>query len=247
MKKLLAIAVVAAAAAIAPTTALAGTFSGVVVGKAPGSLAVASKSGAVKTVFTRASPRIGSQVAVNGSAVRVVAFARRVRIHAVIVRRSGATTFLAGGHSLFAVRTGRTLASVVDTSHPGTGAVVNTTAQITPTGQLNAIATTVVGQQSKIEVEAKVLAVSAGAITLSVNGQAFTIPLPAGIQLPASLVGQTIKLELNLANAQPQANEDNDDQNDDNNDQNDNNDDNGNNGNGGGNGQGGGGGGDDGD
>lgn len=229
MKKLALIAAVAGAAAIFPTAAFA-SFSGVVVGKSPGALAIASKSGAIQTVQTRAHPRVGARVRVSGTAVRVIGRAHSVRINAVIVRRVGGTTFLAGGHSLFAMHNGRRLASVVDNNQPTTGAVINTTATVTPSGQLNAGQTTVVGQMTTITVQAPVTAVAPGSITVTVNGAPFTIALPAGIQLPASLVGQSVTLTLNLSGGQPTATED--DEQGDNNDQNDNNDDQGNNGNG---------------
>ena len=224
MKKFVLVAAVATAAAFPTTAPAARTFSGVVVGKSPGALAVAAPSGAITTVATHAHARIGARVRVNGSSVRVIGRAHRVRIHAVIVRSAGSTTFLAGGRSLFAVHTGRNLSSVVDRS-PGTGAVVNTTATVTPNGQLNAGPTQVVGQLPSIQVQAVVTAVAAGSITLSVNGQPLTITLPAGIQLPATLVGQSVTLKLNLAAGQPVAEDedqaDNDDQGDDNDDQGD--------------------------
>jgi hypothetical protein len=222
MKKLALFAAVAGAAAIFPAAAFA-SFTGVVVGKSPGALAIASKSGAIQTVHTRANARVGAWVRVNGSAVRVIGRALSVRIHAVVIRRAGSTTFLAGGHSLLAVHSGRRLASAFDNTQPTTGAVVNTTTQITPSGQLNAGSMTVVGTTSTIQVQALVTAVAAGSITVSVNGTPFTIALPAGIQLPASLVGQSVTLSLNLAGTQPTATED--DQQGDNNDQNDDNDD----------------------
>jgi hypothetical protein len=168
--------------------------------------------------------RIGERVRISSSTVRVIGFAHRVRLHAVIVRRAGSTTFLAGGRSLFSVHThGHALASVVVTNQPKTGSVVNTTATIGANGQLIAGPTQVVGEENEIEVQAMVTAVGTGTITLSVNGQPLTLPLPAGIQLPQSLVGTMVTLKLNLENAQPVANEDNDDQGDDNNDQGDDN------------------------
>ena len=225
MRKLVLVAAVAAATTFPTTAPAAQTFSGVVVGTSPGALAVAASSGAVTTVHTRARARIGARVRVSGSAVRVIGRAHRVRIHAVVVRRAGSTTFLAGGRSLLAVHTGRSLSSVVDHNQPGTGAVVNTTATITSAGQLNAGPTQVVGQLSSIQIQAVITAVAPGYITLSVNGQPLTIALPAGIQLPATLVGQSVTLKLNLAGAQPTAEEedqaDNDDQGDDNDDQGD--------------------------
>jgi hypothetical protein len=226
MKKLVLAAAVVATVAIFPSAAPAAqTFTGVVVGKSGNTLAVASRAGAITTVHTRLHARIGARVRVSGSSVRVVGFAHRVRIHAVIVRRSGTTTFLAGGHSLLAVHSGRGLASVVATSQPGTGSVINTTATVTQTGQLNAGSTQVVGTLPSIQVQAVVTGVGTGTITLSVNGQPLTIPLPAGIQLPATLVGQTVTLNLNLTGGQVTAEDedqgDNDDQGDDNDDQGD--------------------------
>lgn len=223
-KKLALLAAVAGAAAIFPTAALA-AFNGVVVGKSRGSVAAATASGVVHTVRTHASPRIGSRVRVSGTSVHVIGRAHRVRIHAVIVRRAGSTTFLAGGRSLLAVRTGRTLASALGNSSPSTGAIVNTTASVGSNGQLTATATQVVGQMPSIQVQAVVTAVGTGTITLSVNGQPLVLALPAGIQLPTSLVNQTVTLTLNLTGQQPVA--DDDDQGDDNNAQGDDNDDNG--------------------
>ena len=220
MKKLALLAAVAGAAAIFPTAAFA-AFNGVVVGKSPGALAVASKSGAIHTVHTRAHARVGARVRVNGSAVRVTGRAHSVRIHAIVVRRAGSTTFLAGGHSLFAVQSARRLASAAQ-SQPATGAVVNTTAQITPSAQLSAGSMQVVGQSTTVTVQAPVTAVGPGSITVNVNGTPLTIALPAGIQLPASLVGQSVTLTLTLTGGQPVANED-DQQGDDNDDQGDDN------------------------
>ena len=240
MKRLAFLAAVAAAAAIFPTAAFA-AFNGVVVGKSPGALAVAAKSGAIRTVHTRAHARIGARVQVSGTSVRMIGRARSVRIHAIVVRRIGSTTFLAGGHSLFAVRSSRTLASTAQ-NQPATGAVINTTAQVTPTAQLTAGSMQVVGQTGTVTVQAPVTAVGAGFITVTVNGTSLTIQLPAGIQLPASLVGQSVTLTITLSGGQPVANED-DEQGDDN-DQGDNNDDQGDD-NGGHDGHGGDGGGDD--
>ena len=73
----------------------------------------------------------------------------------------------------------------------------------------------VVGQTGTVTIQAPVTAVGLGTITVSVNGTPFTIALPAGIQLPASLVGQSVTLTLTLVGGQPVANED-DEQGDDN-------------------------------
>jgi hypothetical protein len=223
MKKLLVIGAVAAAAAVYPTAALAGSFGGVVVGRGAGSLAVASRGGAVHTVHTRAQARIGARVVVNGARVRVVGAAHRARIHAVVVRRIGATTFLAAGRSLLAVRSGaRSFASA--TKGPASGAVVNTTVAI-GNGQMTTQSTQVVGQTGSVTIQAVVSAVGPGTITVTVNGQPLTIQLPAGIQLPATLVGQSVTLTLKLAGGSPVAQPGNDDEDENENDDNDDDDD----------------------
>jgi len=225
MKKLLLVAAVAAAGAVFPTAAMAGSFGGVVVGRGAGSIAVASNSGLVRTVHTRAHPRVGARVTVNGTRVRVVGLARSARIHAVVVRRAGRTTFLAAARSLLAVRSGSRAFSSVEQTGAAPGAVVNTTVGIA-NGQMTAQTTQVVGQTGQVTVQAPVTAVGPGTITVSVNGQPLTIALPAGIQLPASLVGQSITLTITLAGGNPVANQANDDQ-DENENDNDDNDDNG--------------------
>jgi hypothetical protein len=223
MKKLLLVGVVAAAAAVFPTAALAGTFGGVVVGRSAGSLAVASKGGAVHTVHTRAHARIGARVVVSGASVRVVGLAHRARIHAVVVRRVGSTTFLAAAKSLLAMRSARTFASATH-GGPRPGAVVNTNVAIN-SGQMTAQTTQVVGQTGSVTIQAPVSAVGPGTITVTVNGQPLTIQLPAGLQLPATLVGQTVTLTVKLAGGNPVARPGNDDEDD--NDQGDEDDDDG--------------------
>jgi len=213
VKKLILVTAVVAAFAF-PAGAFAGTFTGVVVGKSGSNLAIASKSGTVRTVQTRVHPRIGTRVQVNGAAVRVLGLAHRARIHAVVVTRAGGRTLVAAGRSLLAIRfSGRRLSSLAG-SGPSTGAVVNTTVGI-GNGQLTQQSMQVVGQTGSVTVQAQVTAVAPGSITVLVNGQPFSISLPAGIQLPASLVGQFVTLNLKLAQAENAEEEDNDDQGED--------------------------------
>lgn len=219
MKKLLFVAALAAAVVL-PTSALAGTFSGVVVGKGGGNIAVASKGGLVRTIHTSAHVRLGTRVHVNGTAVRALGLAQHARIHGVVVRRVNGTTFLAAGRSLLAVRSrsGRRLAAV----GPSSGAVVNANVAI-GAGRLTQQSMQVVGHEDKVTVQASVTAVGPGTITVTVNGQPLTIALPAGIQLPASLVGQFVTLtlrvedenEVEVENENEVENEDNDDNDDD--------------------------------
>lgn len=207
MKKLL-FATFLAAAAVFPTTALAGTFTGVVVGKGAGDLAVAAKGGLVRTVHTRAHVRLGARVQVNGTRVRVFGLSHRARIHGVVVRRVGGTTFLAAGRSLLAVRSSsaRRLAAVA----PATGAIVNANVAIAG-GALTQQSMQVVGHDDRMTIQAPVTAVGPGTVTVTVNGQPLTIRLPAGIQLPASLVGQTVTLTVELEDEDEAEHEDNDD------------------------------------
>lgn len=217
MKKLILVTAVVAVFAF-PAGAFAGTFTGVVVGKGGGNIAVASKSGTVRTVHTRAHPRIGARVRVNGAAVRVLGLAHRARIHAIVVKRAGGATLVAAGRSLLAIRSsGRRLSSLAG-SGPSTGAVVNSTVDIA-NGQLTQQSMQVVGQTGSVSVQAQVTAVGPGSITVLVNGQPFSIALPAGIQLPASLVGQFVALTLNLNQAGATATADDENENEDNDDQ----------------------------
>ena len=64
--------------------------------------------------------------------------------------------------------------------------------------------------ESSTQVQAVVVAVGAGTVTLTVNGQTLVVPLPAGLTLPASIVGQTVTLDLSL-NGQDDQGDDNDD------------------------------------
>jgi len=210
MKKLILVTAVAAALAF-PVGAFGATFTGVVVGKTGSNLAVASKSGTVRAVHTRSHARVGARVRVNGASVRVLGLTHRARIHAIVVKRAGGATLLAAGRSLLSIRqSGRRLSSLAGAG-PATGAVVNATVRIS-NGQLTQQSMQVVGQMNSVTVMAQITAVATGSITVLVNGQPFSIPLPAGIQLPSTLVGQFVTLTLNLAQAGPTARADDDDQ-----------------------------------
>ena len=139
MKKLL-VAAVLALAVIFPAGALAGTFSGIVVGKGGGNLAVAAKSGLVRTVHSRANFRLGTRVHVQGHAVRSLGVAGRARVHGVVVRRASGMTFLAAGQSLLAMRA---------PSSPAAGAVVNANVSI-HSSQLTQQSMQVVGHDNKV-------------------------------------------------------------------------------------------------
>ena len=209
---LLIIGVATAALALWPAGAGAANLRGVVVGKQHGLLLVATPSGTVQAV--RGSASIGSRL----DGARVVGRAAKARIHGIVVKRVGTTLFLSSNRHLLAVHTGRRLAAVAPT--PGTsaapGAVVNETVGVTPNGQLDEQDENEVGQVSgNIAVQATITAVGAGTVTLSVNGQPLTVNLPGGLTLPASVVGQTVTLNVSLDNNQGDDNQGDDDQGDD--------------------------------
>jgi hypothetical protein len=232
MKKYLLVA--AAAALLGASPAAAAVYKGVVVGKTTGSLAVASASGVVQTVHARSSARVGSMVSVSGARVVVVGFAKRATVRGVVVRRLGSTQFLAAGGSMLAVRArGRAVAAVGD-SGPALGTVVRDTVTVAANGTLTQLSSTPIGQAGNVSVQATVTSVGSGTVTITVNGQPLTLPLPAGLTLPATIVGSQVTLSVNLGGGTPTAtpggdDEDTNDQNGDNNDQNgDNSGDNGN-------------------
>lgn len=183
-------------------TANAAGLRGVVVGKQHGLLLVATPSGAVQAVRGRAA--IGSRL--QGSAV--VGHATRARIHGVVVKRIGSTMFLSSNRHLLAVHLGRGLAANNPTNPssvagPAPGSVVNTTVDVKDNGELDEQNEDTVGQVSgNIQIQATITAVGAGTVTLSVNGQSVTVNLPAGMTLPASLVGQTVTLNVDVGNDQ---------------------------------------------
>jgi hypothetical protein len=124
-------------------------------------------------------------------------------------------TFLAAGRSLLVVRSrsGRRLAAVA----PTTGAIVNANVAIAG-GRLLQQSMQVVGHDDddEVTIQAPVTAVGPGTVTVTVNGEPLTIRLPAGIQLPASLVGQfvTLTVELEVEDEDEGEHEDNDDNDD---------------------------------
>lgn len=224
MKRLLLIAAVLGLATAGP--AAAGSFKGVVVAKTHGGVLVARSTGAVSAVHAHA--RVGSRVSVSGSHLRVLGRAHSARVHGVVVSRTRGTMVLSAAHRLFAVRTGRHLADVAPpgttttsttTTPPAPGAVVTSTVAITPQGDLDEQETEDVGQAGSAQVQALVTAVGPGTVTVTVNGQSLVIPLPAGLTLPATVVGTQVTLTLSFANGQTTANDDDqgDDDNGDNN------------------------------
>jgi hypothetical protein len=138
----------------------------------------------------------------------VVGRATHARIHGIVLRRIGTTLILSSNRNVIAIpnRVGRLLADHTPTPSTTTtapGAVVNAEVKI-ENGQIEEEDENEVGQvnASTLTIQATVKAVAAGSVTLDVQGQSITLSLPAGLTLPASLVGQTVTLNVSLENDQ---------------------------------------------
>jgi hypothetical protein len=198
------LALAAATAAFWPASGGASTFKGIVVAKQHRALLVASPAGALRLVHARAA--VGARIALTANGAAVVGRATHATIRGIVVRRLGTTLILSSNRHLIAIpnRVGRRLADnappAAATSAPAPGAVVSTDVSI-QNGQLEEDDEHEVGQvaASSISVLATIKAVAAGSVTLDIQGRSLTVPLPGGLTLPASVVGQTVTINLSLA------------------------------------------------
>ena len=198
------LALAAATAAFWPAAGGASTFKGIVVARQHGALLVASPAGALRLVHARAA--VGARIALTGHGAVVVGRATHATIRGIVVRRLGTTLILSSNRHLIAIpnRVGRRVADnappATTTTAPAPGAVVSTDVSIA-NGQLEEDDEDEVGQvvSGSISVLATIKAVAAGSVTLDIQGQSLTVPLPGGLTLPASVVGQTVTINLSLA------------------------------------------------
>lgn len=105
------------------------------------------------------------------------------------------------GRSLAAIHTGRRLAATGSTSGPPPGTIITANVSVNgDTGQLNEDDQGEDGQDSSstVAVQATIVAVGTGTVTVSVNGSDVTFDLPAGLTLPPSLVGQTVTINISI-------------------------------------------------
>lgn len=212
MKKILLLLAFAAVAAAWSSAASAGVFRGVVVGKQHGTMLVASSNGAVRALGGHAS--VGAVVSVSGGHLTIVGRSRTAAVRGIVVRHIGPMMFLSSNKHLVLVRTARRLASVSATpATPQPGDLVAAQVSIESNGDLVETQQSNLGPSgaNTIQVQALVAAVGAGTVSLTVNGQTLVVPLPAGLTLPASLVGQTVTVTLELAGPAAGAGEDDDD------------------------------------
>jgi hypothetical protein len=200
LKGFLLLAIVSAlAAALWPAAGGAANFKGIVLAKQHGTMLVASPAGVVRAVSGRAA--VGSRVVFSGGHATVVGHASRAHVRGIVVRRIGTTLLISSNRHLLALHTARVLAGTISTTPPAApGTVVSAQVGIV-NGQLDEQDEDDVGQVAgnSIMVTATITAVAPGSVTVDVQGQSLTVPLPAGLTLPASLVGQTVTIQLSLA------------------------------------------------
>jgi len=189
------VALAAAAAAFWPAAGNAAGLKGIVVARQHGVLLVASPAGVVRAATGSAA--VGSRVVTAGGRATVVGRAHTARVRGVVARRSGGMLFVASNHHLIAIAAHRTVAAIGQTT-PGTMISADVGIQ---NGTLVEEDEDDLGQVAAgtITVQATVAAVGTGTVTLNVQGQMLVVQLPGGLTLPASLVGQTVSVNLSLA------------------------------------------------
>jgi hypothetical protein len=187
----LAAAVSAAVAAFWPAAGAAATLKGVVVARDHGNMLVASAAGHVRAV--RGTAAVGSRVTVGSGRATVVGRATRAHLRGIVLRHVGRTMFISSDRHLLALHS-------TDTTPAPPGTVISAQVGIA-NGQLDEQDEDDVGRVANgtIAVQATVTAVAAGSVTLTVEGQSLTVSLPGGLTLPASLVGQTVTIQLSVA------------------------------------------------
>jgi hypothetical protein len=198
-------ALMIATAASASAATRVAPISGVVVSNQHGLLLIASSRGVVHAFHGQAA--IGTRVSVKSGHLASLGSTSRAVVRGVLVRRRGSLSFLSAGGHMLVVHSAhaRGLASARDNA-PATpaqpGSVVQDTVTIGSQGDLNEQDEQQVGDATQTQIQAVVSAVAAGSVTLTVNGQALTIPLPAGLTLPSSIVGLQVSFNLSFGNGQ---------------------------------------------
>ena len=199
-----ALLVAATAFAVWSGSAGAGTTGGVVVGKLHGAVLVASPTGLVRAFAGHAT--VGSRVVMQRGHLVLVGRSRTAHIRGIVIRLVGATTFISSNRHVVAVHEGRSTAastgSAPPAGNPQPGDTVSTQVSVGGNGQLDEESEDDLGPSnaSSLQIQAVIKSVGAGTVTITVNGQDLTLDLPAGLTLPASVVGQTVTLDVDLNN-----------------------------------------------
>ncbi len=224
MKRLLVVPAAAAALAIAPYASAASARSApdTVIAKTKGGVLVANPRGVVSLVH--ANVPVGSRVMHVGTRMWVVGRTHTAHVRGIVVTSRANVLVLSAAHRLFTVGlAGRRPAAVSASpgSTPQAGDVVGVAVSIDAQGNVTATSTEDDGPAgTSQQVQATVTAVGTNTITLQVNGQSFTLPIPPGTTIPTTLTtGSQVTLTITFSGGQANAAED--DQGDD--DQGDNN------------------------
>ena len=196
MRKLsFALAVLSAIVTCGSASAATGSnpLGAIVVGSQHGTLLLALPNGTVKAVHGKLA--IGTKVSFGGGRLVATGRAHRAVVRGIVVRHRGNVTFLSIARHVVVLRAQRMTASVRDAG-PAAGTVVQSTVKIDDQGDLDEINEEAFGNVPDTDVQATVSAVAPGSVTLTVNGQTLTLPLPAGLTLPPSIVGTTVTLKV---------------------------------------------------
>jgi hypothetical protein len=218
MKKAILLAVVVAAAVAFPTVASAGVFHGVVItkDKSRHTLAIATRSGSVRTIRTHARARVSSRVSVHarrlhdgtfrGSHLARAGHAGHARFHAVVVRKAHHKLVVSAGKSTFDIH--------MASRHHGIGrgdkVVLNV--RFSKNGELDEDEIHEVGHTNTVELEGSVTALTkptadqAGSLTLSSEDEedddngatSFTVVIPAGFDIGNLAVGDEVELKASV-------------------------------------------------
>ncbi len=178
-------------AALWPVAGSAATFKGVVVARERGTMLVASSTGVVHAA--RGAAGVGSRVVLGTGRPTVVGHAARAHVRGVVLRHIGHTEFISSNRHLLALRSNDPTPSAPGTVVSAQVGIANGVLDEEDEDDLGQVAT------GPIAVQATVASVAEGSVTLTVEGRMLTVPLPAGLTLPASIVGQTVTIELNVA------------------------------------------------
>jgi Cu/Ag efflux protein CusF len=201
MKRLVLFLIVTAAL-LAPSAALA---SGVVlkVQKAAHLAAITNGKTKVSLVHTSAKLRVGQRVTVNGrslrngtvaaSSVRVIGRARTVHFRGLLLKKSGTRMVLSAGGAIISVKRGavRSTSSANDTG-PQPGTVVDVTATVSSTDELDEDnVTTVSADAPGGAIEGK-LTLGTGKITVVSEHMALVINVPSTFDLSKFKAGDEV-------------------------------------------------------
>jgi len=198
--KRLTVLLVATAALLAPSAALA---SGVVlkVQQASHLVAVARTPSSVALVHTTAKLAVGQRIALqarklsNGtftaSGIKVLGRAHEVTFRGLLLSKTGSRLLISAGGAVIAIHRGRTTASASD-SAPKPGSTIQVTATVGTSGELDDDNTTVVSPVTPGgQIEGQ-LTLGTGTITVSSEDMSLVLKVPAGLDLTAFLAGDEV-------------------------------------------------------